>query len=177
MLPAPMSPDFGSWVPKDTWAWFRRHAPLAPARACELRVGRRGRCVFHSRRSFGFPDLGGPLRYCRGQHRSLAWTLCPDQSRRLEPLSPFSTSQLPVRLAPSLPPDVSALLSHRFRIRPIGASPSRFPRGHPKVSLSLPVRVRLWLCSGFPRRHRLLTVMKLSLNRAGGKAQTGHFAC
>ena len=45
LLPAPVSPDFGSWVPKDTWAWFRRHAPLAPARACELRVGRRGRCV------------------------------------------------------------------------------------------------------------------------------------
>jgi len=40
-----MSPDFSCLIPKDLAAWFRRHAPLAPARACELRVGHRGRMV------------------------------------------------------------------------------------------------------------------------------------
>jgi len=126
LLPAPVSPDFGSWVPKDTWAWFRRHALLAPARACELRVGRRGRWVFTPEgASVSRPRRPAPL--LPGAAPKPCWELYSEQSRNFEPLSPLSLSRLPVRLAPSLPPDVSVLLSQPFRIRPIGASPNWFP--------------------------------------------------
>lgn len=176
MLPAPVSPDFGSRVPKDTWAWFRRHALLAPARACELRVGRRGRFVFHSRRSFGFPDLGGPLLYYRGQHRSLAGSFHPtnpEASSRFRH-SPFRGfhSGLRLRFRPMFPCCSRS---------PSASDPSEHPwsgfRWFPEGFRHLPARVSPWLCSGFPRRHRLLTVMKLSLNRPGGKRENGHFAC
>jgi hypothetical protein len=43
--------------------WFRRHAPLAPARACELRVGRRG-WPFSAPEGAAVTSLGGPLRTC-----------------------------------------------------------------------------------------------------------------
>jgi hypothetical protein len=68
--------------PEGPVAWFRRHAPLAPARACELRVGRRGRLIATlPRKRASFPALaarfmtspeGGTIKPC--------WIRFPEQS-------------------------------------------------------------------------------------------------
>lgn len=81
-----MSPDFGHLTRTDRTAWFRRHAPLAPARACELRVGRQGRILVAS------PE-GSALRL-----RPLAARFRPAASGNLEPrgmLFPIGPSTVP----------------------------------------------------------------------------------
>ena len=176
LLPAPVSPDFGSWVPKDTWAWFRRHARSAPARACGLSRRSSRPVCFRSRRSFSFPDLVGPLQYCRGQHSSLAGSFIPNNPEASSRFrrSPFRGFRSGLRL-PFRP-----MFPCCFR-SPSASDPSEHPRTgfrwSPEGFRHLPARVSSWLCFGFPRRHRLLTVMKLSLNRVRGKRENGHFAC
>jgi hypothetical protein len=60
--------------PEGPVAWFRRHAPLAPARACELRVGHRGRLILPYPETWAsFPAIGGPLHDLarRRSHKAL----------------------------------------------------------------------------------------------------------
>ena len=175
LLPAPVSPDFGSSTPKDHWAWFRRHARSAPARACGLCVGRRGR-VFPLPKELPLPDLVGPLQYRRGRHSSLAGHFIPNNPEASSRLrrSPFRGFRSGLRL-PFRP-----MFPFGLR-RPSASDPSEHPRTgfhwSPEGFRRLPVRVSPWLCSGFPRRHRLLTVIKLSLNRGRGKGENARFAC
>lgn len=83
--------------------------------------------MFPLPRELQFPGPRRPACIPPGAAFKPCWELCSEQSRSFEPLSPLSIPRLPVGLSPPLPPDVSALLSQPFRIRPIGASPNRFP--------------------------------------------------
>jgi hypothetical protein len=159
------------------------HLGLVSA-ACSTRAGKGMRASRRSSRpvrsplpkELRFPDLGGPLHYCRGQQGSLAGRFLPTNPK-LRAACAALRSWHPVRLAPSLPPGVYVLLAQPFRTRPIGAIPGLDFVGRPKVSAVFQTVVSSWLCSGFPRRHRLLTVMKLSLNRGRGKREMGHLPC
>ena len=201
LLPAPVSPDFGVSIPKDQVAWFRRHAPPAPARACGLCVGHRDRGL-RSRGSFRhrstaarFETAGGGNEALldTGSSRSLASTerlrtrFHPWPQHRLH-----DTSARSIRSAFARPS--ARRLRHRLR-DPFGwaasatacAAPSAsrsapgYPRsdflGLPEGILILPDRVSSSLCSGFPRRRFLLTVVRLSPIRDSGKGELGRPAC
>ncbi len=175
-LPAPVSPDFGSWVPKDTWAWFRRHAPLAPARACELRVGRRGRYVSAPEGVSVSRTSAARFGTAGGSTKALLEALF-----RTIPKLRAAFAALPfVASGPACAFPSARCFRAAFAALPHPTHRSRPRTGFrwsPKGFRCLPVRVSSWLCSGFPRRHRLLTVMKLSSNRRHGKREMGHAAC
>ena len=178
-LPAPVSPDFGLSIPRDRWG-------LVSA-ACSARAGKGMRASRRSSRPVASAPEGastpGPRRPASvlpGAASKPCWTPLPDH--------PVAS----VRLAPSIRPWLSSPLSRRFR--PIlrlflrlrfgvrfasdhRSIPSWFPSDRPRAISLLPGRVSRWLCSGFPRRHRLLTVMKLSLNRRSGKGENSPEAC
>ncbi len=130
--------------------------------------------------AFSTPEgasVAGPRRPASvppGAAQKPCWTLQPDQSRSFEPLSPLSVSWLPVRLAPFLPPDVSALLSQPFRIRPIGASPNRLPlvtRRFPPSSGPCKSLALLWFPSAPPPPYSYETVTE----SPWWKARNGRF--
>ena len=155
--------------------------------ACSARAGKGMRASRRSSRPVASAPEGastpGPRRPASvlpGAASKPCWTPLPDHPVAF------------VRLAPSVRPWLSSPLSRRFRpilrlhfglrLRLDFASdhrsiPSWFPRHHPRAILLLPDRVSSWPCSGFPRRHRLLTVMKLSLNRRAGKGENGRQPC
>ena len=175
-LPAPVSPDFGSWVPKDTWAWFRRHARSAPARACGRCVGRRGRYVSAPEGVSVSRTSSARLHTAGGSIQALLGALFQTipKLRAAFAALPFEASD-PACAFPSarcFRATLAALPHPTHRSIPRTAfhwSPEGFRR--------LSARVSPWLCSGFPRRHRLLTVMKLSSNRLCGKREMGHLPC
>jgi len=195
LLPAPMSPDFGVRVPKDPVAWFRRHAPPAPARACGLCVGHRDRGL-RSRRSFRHRSTAARFEAAGGSNKALLDT---GSSRSLAsrnrlracfhlwprpPLARRLRQKLPARFrSPS-----ARRLQHRLR-DPFGwaasttacaaPSASRSAPGYPRPgflrppegAFILPDRVSASLCFGFPRRRFLLTVMRLSSITDSAKRQ------
>lgn len=201
MLPAPMSPDFSVRVPKDPVAWFRRHAPPAPARACGLCVGHRDRGL-RSRRSFRHRSSAARSEAAGGSNEALLDT---GSSRSLayrnrlrvcfhpRPWPPLAR-RLRQKLRGRSRSPSARHLRHRLR-DPIGwfasatacAAPSaiRSAPGHPRSGfpwtpegvLGLPDRVSASLCSGFPRRRFLLTVMRLSSIADSAKRGIEHQAC
>lgn len=69
-------------IPRDRAAWFRRHAPLAPARACELRVGHRGRSIRSSprKRAFFRPSVARYMTSPEGGAMEPCWIRFPERS-------------------------------------------------------------------------------------------------
>lgn len=109
-LPAPVSPDFGVPVPKDHRAWFRRHAPPAPARACGFCVGHRDRGL-RSRRSFRHRSSAARLETAGGSNKALLDTgssSIPGLSQSLARLLPPKAS---ASACAALPPEAPV----RFR--------------------------------------------------------------
>lgn len=112
------------FCPEGHRAWFRRHAPLAPARACELRVGHRGRLIaMFPKKQASFPAFGGPLHDFtrRRNHKALLDTI----SRAIHRLRLLACA-VAKALGFTLRADPSANLplarAYRFPVRPSGRS-------------------------------------------------------
>ena len=67
-------------IPKDRAAWFRRHAPLAPARACERRVGHRGRSAYFRGKGLIFRPVARFMTSPEGGAMEPCWTRFPERS-------------------------------------------------------------------------------------------------
>ena len=109
-------------------AWFRRHAPLAPARACELRVGHRGRLIATlPKKQASFPAFGGPLHdFARKRnHEALLDTISRTIHRlRLLACAVANALGFALRADPSV--DLPLARAYRLRSRP-SADPSLRP--------------------------------------------------
>lgn len=140
-------------IRKDRGAWFRRHAPLAPARACELRVGHRGRFIrMLPKKPLPFrPSAARFMLYPKARPQSLAGHDFPS-----DPSASAFACAAPLALGFSLRGDPSADLplarTNRLRFRPSGRSfTSTRACAHVPVSGS----ARLRRLSKSPRRLRI----------------------
>lgn len=195
-LPAPVSPDFGHTT--------RRTCHLVSA-ACSTRAGKGMRASRRSPGSGCASEEAShrsrrPASPLPGALTKPCWILGPMNppppplARPLRPLASGSACAAPSAGAS----DPLARLvrpgnfQSSFEVRPLRELPPplarrlhfrspEYPRlarlWFPEGTCTLPIRVSSWLCSGFPRRHRLLTVMRLSLNRGAGKRQMAPRAC
>jgi hypothetical protein len=150
--------------PEGHMAWFRRHAPLAPARACELRVGHRGRLIATlPKKRASFPAFGGPLRdFARGRNHEALLDTISRTIHRLRLLACAVANALGFALRGDPSADLPLARAHRLRSRPSGRS---FASAGACALASVSGSARLRRLSKSPRTlaHRLVLATSVAL--------------